>query len=88
MFVRLIPLFLALSLLSTRVVLQRRLHPAAYTLYMDLLSCHAFSLHIHFPNYHKVMALIHHFLHFSQLYSSHDTQHGVVLVHFLFNLVS
>ncbi|RDX69911.1 Mediator of RNA polymerase II transcription subunit 33A, partial [Mucuna pruriens] len=89
MAVRLVPPLLALSLLSTRVLPHRHRHPAAYTLYIDLLDRHAFSLssHIHFPNYHKVMASIHHVLHFSQLYASNDPQPGVVLVHFIFTVV-
>ncbi|RZC10244.1 Mediator of RNA polymerase II transcription subunit 33A isoform B [Glycine soja] len=88
MSLRLLPPFLALSLLSSRVLPLRRLHPSAYTLYMDLLSRHAFSLLIHFPNYPSVMSSIHHLLHFSQLYSSLDPHPGVVLVLFLFTLVS
>ncbi|KAL2335768.1 hypothetical protein Fmac_016981 [Flemingia macrophylla] len=61
---RLLPPLLALSLLSARVVPHRLLHPAAYALYLDLLSRHAFSLssHLHFPNYHKLMASLHHSL--------------------------
>ncbi|TKY50500.1 Mediator of RNA polymerase II transcription subunit 33A [Spatholobus suberectus] len=90
MAVRIVPPLLALALLSTRVVAHRHRHPAAYTLYIDLLNRHAFSLssHIHFPNYHKVMASIHNVLHLSQAYASHDPQPGVVLVHFIFTIVS
>ncbi|KAG4914384.1 hypothetical protein JHK87_051941 [Glycine soja] len=86
MSVRLLPPLLVLSLLSARVVPQRRLHPSAYALYMDLLSRHAFSPHIHFPNYLKVMASIHHSL--SLPPSNHHPHPGVVLVHFLFSIVS
>ncbi|BAT97507.1 hypothetical protein VIGAN_09096700 [Vigna angularis var. angularis] len=44
MAVRILPPLLALSLLSTRVLPYRHLHPAAYALYIDLLNRHAFSL--------------------------------------------
>ncbi|XP_027358349.1 mediator of RNA polymerase II transcription subunit 33B-like [Abrus precatorius] len=87
MAVRIVPPFLVLALLSNRVLPRRHLHPAAYSLYIDLLNRHAFSLSslIHSPNYHKVMLSLHHVLPFSQLYDSHP---GVVLVHFVFTVVS
>lgn len=91
MAVRLVPPLLVLSLLSTRVLSHRHLHPSAYTLYIELLNRHSFSLssHIHNSlNYNKVMSSIHHLLNFSQAFASNDTHPGVVLVHFLFTVVS
>ncbi|XP_061337359.1 mediator of RNA polymerase II transcription subunit 33B-like [Gastrolobium bilobum] len=93
MAVRIVPPLLVLALLSTTVLqhTKRHLHPAAYTLYMELLNRHAFSLssHIHSPNYHKVMKSIHHVLRLSQVYASEpEPEPGVVLVHFVFAIVS
>nr|KYP42240.1 hypothetical protein KK1_036380 [Cajanus cajan] len=86
MAVRLVPPLLVLSLLAARVVPHRRLHPAAYALYIDLLNRHAFSLssNLHSPNYPKVMASLHHALRLSQPFSSP----GLLLVHFVFAVVS
>ncbi|XP_016696073.1 mediator of RNA polymerase II transcription subunit 33B isoform X2 [Gossypium hirsutum] len=53
--VKFVPSMLVLALLSTRVIPNRKFHPAAYRLYMELLRRHAFSLQcqINGPNYQK-----------------------------------
>ncbi|XP_022727549.1 mediator of RNA polymerase II transcription subunit 33B-like isoform X2 [Durio zibethinus] len=53
--VKFVPPMLVLALLSTRVIPNRKFHPAAYRLYMELLRRHAFSLkcQIRGPNYQK-----------------------------------
>ncbi|XP_045812616.1 mediator of RNA polymerase II transcription subunit 33B-like isoform X3 [Trifolium pratense] len=95
--VRMVPPFLVLALLSTKVVPNRHpvLHPAAYSLYLHLLNRHAFSLSslVNSPNYPSLMNSIHHVLSLSQLYDDyhHDVPShphpGVALVQFLFTLV-
>ncbi|CAL0310329.1 unnamed protein product [Lupinus luteus] len=92
--------FLLIALLSKRHDLfpSRHLHPPSYTLYMHLLtrflfspSQHLLSL-IHSPRYHMVMKSIHDVLHLShneaEAETETETEPGVVLVQFLFSILS
>ncbi|CAL5186324.1 unnamed protein product [Lathyrus oleraceus] len=93
--VRMVPPFLVVVLLSTKVVPNRHalLHPAAYSLYLHLLNKLVFSLSslVNSPNYPSLMNSIHHVLRLNQLYDDYHHPHpnphpGVVLVQFLFTL--
>ncbi|XP_061341383.1 mediator of RNA polymerase II transcription subunit 33A-like [Gastrolobium bilobum] len=85
----LIPPLLLIALLSTRVVPSRKLYPAAYRLYMELLKRNAFMLesHINSPNYEKIMKSIDGVLQLSQVYSLKVCEPGVILVEFVFSAV-
>ncbi|KAF3436334.1 hypothetical protein FNV43_RR23426 [Rhamnella rubrinervis] len=87
--VRIVPPMLVLALLSTRVIPNRQLHPAAYRLYMELLKRHAFSLasQINGPNYQKIMSSIDGVLHMSQLYGLQVCEPGILLVEFVLSIV-
>ncbi|KAE9612788.1 hypothetical protein Lalb_Chr06g0176771 [Lupinus albus] len=100
--VNIVPPFLVLSLLSTRVFPKRHLHPSAFTLFLSLIKRHLFSSlssssNINSPYYPHIMISVDHALHLSQLYnhSSHSHSHsdlhpqpGVLLVWFLFTILS
>ncbi|KAM7521558.1 hypothetical protein LguiA_011460 [Lonicera macranthoides] len=86
---KIVPPMLVLSLLSTRVIPSRRIHPAAYRLYMELLKRHAFSLAtlVKGPNYQKIMESIYDVLHLSPMFGLQSSDPGLVVVEFVFSLV-
>ncbi|XWS31614.1 hypothetical protein CRYUN_Cryun23aG0091400 [Craigia yunnanensis] len=80
---------LVLALLSTRVIPNRKFHPAAYRLYMELLRRHAFSLkcQINGPNYQKIMKSIDDALHLSLIFGVQASEPGLLLIEFVFSIV-
>ncbi|XP_021279596.1 mediator of RNA polymerase II transcription subunit 33B [Herrania umbratica] len=89
MTVKFVPPILVLALLSTRVIPNRKFHPAAYRLYMELLRRHTFSLkcQINKPNYQKTMKSIDDVLHLSQIFGLQVSEPGLLLVEFVFSIV-
>ncbi|KAE8693768.1 Mediator of RNA polymerase II transcription subunit 33B [Hibiscus syriacus] len=89
MTVNFVPPILVLAHLSTRVIPNRKFHPAAYRLYMELLRRHAFSLksQIKGPNYQKIMKSIDDVLHLSQIFGVQVSEPGLLLVKFVFSIV-
>ncbi|TYG44983.1 hypothetical protein ES288_D11G138700v1 [Gossypium darwinii] len=87
--VKFVPSMLVLALLSTRVIPNRKFHPAAYRLYMELLRRHAFSLQcqINGPNYQKIMKSVDDVLHLSQIFGVQVSEPGLLLVEFVFSIV-
>ncbi|KAL1072131.1 hypothetical protein V6Z11_D11G133400 [Gossypium hirsutum] len=87
--VKFVPSMLVLALLSTRVIPNRKFHPAAYRLYMELLRRHAFSLQcqINGPNYQKIMKSVDDVLHLSQIFGAQVSEPGLLLVEFVFSIV-
>ncbi|KAA3475021.1 mediator of RNA polymerase II transcription subunit 33B-like isoform X1 [Gossypium australe] len=87
--VKFVPSVLVLALLSTRVIPNRKFHPAAYRLYMELLRRHAFSLkcQINGPNYQKIMKSVGDVLHLSQIFGVQVSEPGLLLVEFVFSIV-
>lgn len=86
---KIVPPLLVLSLLSTRVTPNRKFHPAAYRLYMELLKRHGFSLtsQISGSNYEKIMKSIDSVLQLSKIFGLQVCEPGVVLVGFVFSVV-
>ncbi|KAJ9171928.1 hypothetical protein P3X46_015225 [Hevea brasiliensis] len=80
---------LVLALLSTRVVPNRQLHPAAYRLYMELVKRHAFSFasHVSGPNYPKIMKSVDEVLHLSHIFGLQVFEPGLLLVEYVFSMV-
>ncbi|XVE77752.1 hypothetical protein DITRI_Ditri13aG0087700 [Diplodiscus trichospermus] len=72
-----------------RVIPNRKFHPAAYRLYMELFRRHAFSLkcQISGPNYQKIMESIDDVLHLSQIFGVQVSEPGLLLVEFVFSIV-
>ncbi|CAN1855322.1 Mediator of RNA polymerase II transcription subunit 33B [Linum perenne] len=87
--IKIVPPMLVLALLSGRVIPNRRLHPAAYRLYMELVRRHAFSFssEISGPNGQKMMKSIDDVLHLSDAFGLQAIEPGVLLVQFLFSVV-
>ncbi|XVF21819.1 hypothetical protein REPUB_Repub12eG0122700 [Reevesia pubescens] len=87
--VKFVPPILVLALLSIRVIPNRKFHPAAYRLYMELLRRHAISLKclISGPNYQKIMKSIDDVLHLSQMFGVQVSEPGPLLVEFVFSIV-
>ncbi|XP_012092293.1 mediator of RNA polymerase II transcription subunit 33B isoform X2 [Jatropha curcas] len=83
------PPTLVLALLSTRVIPNRKLHPAAYRLYLELVKRHAFSFssQINGPNYAKIMKLTDDALHLSHIFGLQVCKPGLILVEFVFSMV-
>lgn len=83
------PPLLVLALLSTRVVPNRKLHPAAYRLYMELVKRHAFSFSalINAQNYQMIMKSIDDVVHLSQIFGVQLCEPGILLVEFVFSIV-
>ncbi|GAV78727.1 hypothetical protein CFOL_v3_22192 [Cephalotus follicularis] len=83
------PPLLVLALLSTRVIPNRKHHPAAYRLYIELLKRHAFSFAslINGPNYQKIMKSIDDVLLLSQIFGLKGHEPGVLLLEFVFSTV-
>ncbi|XP_044484283.1 mediator of RNA polymerase II transcription subunit 33A-like isoform X2 [Mangifera indica] len=86
---KIVPPFLLLSLLSDRVIPSRRLQPAAYRLYMELLKRYAFTLkcQIHDPDNQKVMKSIDAVLHLSENFGLPATEPFILVVEFIFTIV-
>ncbi|OMP04999.1 hypothetical protein COLO4_09143 [Corchorus olitorius] len=86
---KLVPPVLVLALLSSRVIPNRKLHPAAYRLYMELLRRHAFSLksEINGPNYPKIMKSVDDVLHLSEIFGLQVSEAGLLLVEFVFSII-
>ncbi|KAJ4722356.1 mediator of RNA polymerase II transcription subunit 33A [Melia azedarach] len=82
------PLFL-LALLSSRVIPSRRLQPAAYRLYMELLKRYTFTLkcQIHGTDYQKVMKSIDGLLHLSETFGLPASEPGILVVEFMFSIL-
>ncbi|XVF32630.1 hypothetical protein REPUB_Repub17cG0098800 [Reevesia pubescens] len=87
--VKVVPSILVLALLSTRVIPNRKFHPAAYRLYMELLRRHAFSLkcQVNGPNYQKIMKSVDDVLHLSEIFGVQVSEPGLLLVEFVFSIV-
>ncbi|KZV43100.1 mediator of RNA polymerase II transcription subunit 33A [Dorcoceras hygrometricum] len=87
--IRVVPPMLVLALLSVRVIPERRRHPVAYRLYMELLKRNSFSLLslVNGPNYHKVMGSINDVLQFYQMFGVQSSEPGILVVEFIFALV-
>ncbi|KAJ9696261.1 hypothetical protein PVL29_008476 [Vitis rotundifolia] len=86
---RIAPPMLVLALLSSRVIPNRRLYPAAYRLYMELLKRHTFSFtsEINGPNHQKIMKSIDDVLHLSQIFGLQVCEPGALVVEFIFSIV-
>ncbi|GMP91109.1 hypothetical protein CsSME_00041944 [Camellia sinensis var. sinensis] len=86
---KIVPSMHVLALLSSSVIPSRRLHPAAYRLYLELLKRHAFSFasQISCPNYEKIMKSIDEVLHLSQIFSLPASEPGLLVVGFVFSIV-
>ncbi|XP_010524010.1 PREDICTED: mediator of RNA polymerase II transcription subunit 33B isoform X2 [Tarenaya hassleriana] len=89
MTVKIVPPLLVLALLSPRIIPNRKLHPAAYRLYMELLKRHAFSLtsQIDGPEYQKTMKSIDGILHLSEIFGVQKQEPGNLLLEFVFSIV-
>ncbi|KAL9363916.1 hypothetical protein Peur_041789 [Populus x canadensis] len=87
---RIVPPLMVLALLSDRVVPCRRSRPVAYRLYMELLKTFAFALkgQINVPNYEMVMKSIDGVLHLSHNFGLEATSPGILVVEFLYLIVS
>ncbi|PPE01315.1 hypothetical protein GOBAR_DD01641 [Gossypium barbadense] len=87
--VKFVPPMLVLALLSSRVIPNRKFHPAAYRLYMELLRRHASALkcQISGPNYLKIMKSIDDVLHLSKIFGVQASEPGLLLVEFVFSIV-
>ncbi|EOA32401.1 hypothetical protein CARUB_v10015673mg [Capsella rubella] len=79
-----------LSLLSHRVVPNRNTQLAAYRIYLELLKRYMFTIkdHITGPHYHKVMISVASILRLSELFDLETNEPGVILVEFVFEVVS
>ncbi|KAK6930048.1 hypothetical protein RJ641_004142 [Dillenia turbinata] len=86
---KIVPPMLVLALLSTRVIPSRKLQPAAYRLYLELLKRHAFSLksQINGPAHQKVMKSVDGVLRLSQKFGLQASEPGIVVVEFIFAIV-
>ncbi|GLT42581.1 hypothetical protein SLA2020_165720 [Shorea laevis] len=87
--VKIAPSMLVLALLSIRVIPNRKLHPAAYRLYMELLKRHALPLmsQISGQNCEKIMKSMDDVLQLSKIFGLQVCEPGLVLVGFVFSVV-
>ncbi|CAF2377666.1 unnamed protein product [Brassica napus] len=87
--VTIVPPLLVLALLSHRVIPNRKHHPAAYRLYLELLKRHAFSLMplIRGSGYHRTMNSIDDILHLSEIFGLPNHEPGSILLAFVFSIV-
>uniref|UniRef100_A0A6N2MAC1 Mediator of RNA polymerase II transcription subunit 33A n=1 Tax=Salix viminalis TaxID=40686 RepID=A0A6N2MAC1_SALVM len=71
------------------VVPNRKLHPAAFRLYMELVKRHAFSFSalINSQNYNMIMKSIDDVVHLSQVFGVQLCEPGILLVEFVFSIV-
>lgn len=84
-----VPPLLVLALLSHRVIPNRKHHPAAYRLYLELLKRHAFSLmpQIRASAYHRTMNSIDDILHLSEIFGLPNQEPGSILLAFVFSIL-
>uniref|UniRef100_A0A803MX65 Mediator of RNA polymerase II transcription subunit 33A n=1 Tax=Chenopodium quinoa TaxID=63459 RepID=A0A803MX65_CHEQI len=84
-----VPPMLVLALLSTRVISSRRVHPAAYRLYMELLKRYgsSFASQLHESNHEKILKAIDDALHLSDIYGIQASGPAVLSVLFVFSNV-
>ncbi|KAE8672098.1 Mediator of RNA polymerase II transcription subunit 33A [Hibiscus syriacus] len=82
-------LVFALVTVDDMVIPNRKFHPTAYRLYMELLRRHAFSLkcQINGPNYQTIMKSIDDVLHLSLIFGIQVSEPGLLLVEFVFLIV-
>ncbi|KAA8548575.1 hypothetical protein F0562_000158 [Nyssa sinensis] len=87
--VKIVPPMLVLALLSTRVIPNRHLHPAAFRLYMELLRRHAFTLKsfTNGPDYQETMNSVDAVLHLAQIFGLQASEPGILAVEFIFSIV-
>ncbi|KAJ8565893.1 hypothetical protein K7X08_008469 [Anisodus acutangulus] len=80
---------IVLPLLSSRVIQNRRLRPAAYRLYMELLRRHIFTLkiHVNMQSYKKIVNFLDSVLHLTEVFGMHADEPGVLVVEIIFSLV-
>ncbi|XP_010527414.1 PREDICTED: mediator of RNA polymerase II transcription subunit 33A-like [Tarenaya hassleriana] len=90
MALRLVPPLLVLALLADRVLPSRHSQPAAYRLYLELLKRHAFTIknHINEPHYQKIMKSVDNVLLLSEIFDLETSEPGILLVEFIFVMVS
>ncbi|XP_039002043.1 mediator of RNA polymerase II transcription subunit 33A-like isoform X2 [Hibiscus syriacus] len=86
---KIVPPLLVIALLSQRVLPNRRSHPAAYRLYLEILKRHAFALKCQTsgPDYEKVMKSIDATLHLSEIFGLQTTEPAILVVEFIFSIV-
>ncbi|TQD90003.1 hypothetical protein C1H46_024407 [Malus baccata] len=86
---KIVPPMLVLALLSTKVVPNRQLHPTAYRLYLELLKRHSFlfASQLNGPNSQKIIKSIDDVLHLSRQYGLQVSEHGVLIVEFVFSII-
>ncbi|XP_019106358.1 mediator of RNA polymerase II transcription subunit 33A isoform X2 [Beta vulgaris subsp. vulgaris] len=84
-----VPPMLILALLSTRVIPSRRVHPAAYRLYLELLKRHgsSFASQLHESNHEKILKAVDDALHLSDVFGIHASDPAVISVLFVFSNV-
>lgn len=76
-------------LISSRVIQNRRLRPAAYRLYMELLRRHIFTLkvHVNMQCYKKIVNFLDSVLHLTEVFGMHADEPGVLVVEIIFSIV-
>ncbi|KAM3358021.1 mediator of RNA polymerase II transcription subunit 33A isoform X1 [Capsicum galapagoense] len=76
-------------LLSSRVIQNRHLRPAAYRLYMELLRRHIFTLkiHVNMQSYKKILNFLDSVLHLTEVFGMHADEPGVLVVEIIFSIV-
>lgn len=76
-------------LLSTRVIPNRCLRPAAFRLYMELLRRHIFTLkiHVNMQSYKKIVNFLDSVLHLTEIFGVHADEPGVLVVEIIFSIV-
>lgn len=86
---RIVPPLLVIALLSTRAIPYRKLRPAGYRLYLELLSRHVFSLssQINGSNYQRIMQTIDDVLHLTQIFRLQTCEPGLLMVELFFSIV-
>ncbi|CAN4113485.1 unnamed protein product [Withania somnifera] len=76
-------------LLSSRVIQNRGLRPAAFRFYMELLRRHIFTLkiHVNMQSYRKIVNLLDSVLHLTEVFGMHADEPGVLVVEIIFSIV-
>lgn len=90
MALKLVSPLVVLALLADRVVPTRSTQQAAYRIYLELLKRNMFTIkdHISGPHYQKVMISVSNILRLSELFDLDTSKPGVLLVEFVFKMVS
>ncbi|CAI9118610.1 OLC1v1020201C1 [Oldenlandia corymbosa var. corymbosa] len=85
---KIVPSLPLLALLSSRVIPNRHVWPAAFRLYMELVKIHAFSFksHLNLPNYQKIRNSLSNILH-CQITDQTVNEPGVVIIEIIYSLV-